>query len=367
MSKGASTHSKNPRQAVAVLSLDVAATVGAQAQITPDGLFRARDGRPEKIPGWKMSPAIAGRLLAKLRARKTPIVVDYEHQTLLADTNGQPAPAAGWIDPASIEYREGDGLFAPIQWTVRAKAYIESGEYKFLSPVLPYDPQTGEVLDLLHVALTNFPGVDGMAAVAALSTRYNLNPATEDHEMDKAQLIAALGLAADATDAQIEATIVALKAKAAVAGEVRTTLGIDDAADAVAAVAALKTSAAAVKPDLTQYVPKAVYDETRGQLAALKASSDTGEIERLIEEGLKDGRIPGKATADHLRTQGLAALKAHLADSPSIAALKATQTQGKKPDGDGKGDGQLTAEEIAVCKAQGLTHEAFLAAKKSAA
>jgi phage I-like protein len=340
------------RQAVAVLSLDVASGAAA-SQLTPDGLFRARDGRPEKLPGWKMAPEIATRLIARLRARRTPIVVDYEHQTLLADQNGLPAPAAGWIDPARVEYREGEGLFAPIDWTDRAKSYIESGEYKFLSPVLPYDKNSGEILDLLHVALTNNPAVDGMAAVAALSTRFDLDPQQQESTpVTREQLISLLGLAADATDKQIEEGMAALKAKA-------------ESADALAAdVAALKAQQPA-KPDMSQYVPKAVHDETRSQLAALKGAGETAEVERLIEEGVADGRIAGKATADWLRTQGLAALKAHLEDAPTIAALKGSQTQGKKPD-DGKADDELSEEELAVCKSMGMSVDDYKAARATA-
>lgn len=164
------------RKAVAVLSLGLMSREPTTFQITPDGIFRARDGRPAHLQGWKIDGAIAQRLIGKLRARQTPIVVDYEHQTVNAERNGRPAPAAGWIDPATVEYRPGRGLFAEIAWTPHAKKMIETGEYKFLSPVLPYDTSTGEVLDLLHVALTNFPAVDGMEAVAALAARYAFDP-----------------------------------------------------------------------------------------------------------------------------------------------------------------------------------------------
>lgn len=162
--------------AVAVLSVDLPRNAERAFQLTPDGIFRARDGRPAHLPGWRMDAGIAQRLIDKLRARQTPVVVDYEHQTINTERNGKPAPAAGWIDPATVEYRPGHGLFAGIAWTPRAQAMIGAGEYKYLSPVLPYDTATGEILDLLHVALTNLPAVDGMAVVAALASRYALDP-----------------------------------------------------------------------------------------------------------------------------------------------------------------------------------------------
>lgn len=356
--------------ALTVLSFDATAGADGMAQLVPDGLFRSRDGRPTTLDGWRMSPQIAERVLARLRARQTPIVVDYEHQTILSETNGQPAPAAGWIDPASVVYRPGSGLYAPIKWTERARGYIAAGEYLYLSPVLRTDERTGEVLDLLHVALVNDPAVDGMSSVAvALRARFGLssnasggasasaNPRTEDPDVNELlkKLAAALGLPENTTEAAALEGVQALKAQADQVAEARTALGVDDKAALPEAITALK-SAADKKPDLSGYVPKAVFEETRAQLVALKANSDTAEIDRLIEEGLADGRIAGKATADYLRSEGLTALKAHLADSPSVAALKSTQTKGKQPDGSGE-DGAISAAEKQVAAAMGLTDD----------
>jgi phage I-like protein len=52
---------------------------------------------------------------------------------------------------------------------------IAGKEYRYLSPVFSYDKQTGEVLELHHVGLTNFPALDGMSALPALAAaRFNL-------------------------------------------------------------------------------------------------------------------------------------------------------------------------------------------------
>ncbi|MCW5597794.1 MAG: hypothetical protein KIT59_01570 [Nitrosomonas sp.] len=92
-------------------------------------------------------------------------MVDYEHQTLLAAQNGQPAPAAGWF--GKLAWRE-SGLFAvDVEWTGRASQMIEGGECRYISPVFAYDKKTGKVKRLLHAALTNNPALDGMDAVAA--------------------------------------------------------------------------------------------------------------------------------------------------------------------------------------------------------
>ena len=143
---------------------------GGAIQLFPAGAFKARDGRPNETASghWLINDAIAARLIAKVVASATDLVIDYEHQTLNSAENGQPAPAAGWFH--GLEWRAGDGLFAiDTRWTGRAKAMIEAGEYRYLSPVFSYDQQTGEVLDLHHVGLTNYPALDGMAALPALA------------------------------------------------------------------------------------------------------------------------------------------------------------------------------------------------------
>ena len=48
-----------------------------------------------------------------------------------------------------------------------AKAFIEQDEYRFISPVFSFNPQSGDVLELKGAALTNVPALDGLGAVAA--------------------------------------------------------------------------------------------------------------------------------------------------------------------------------------------------------
>jgi phage I-like protein len=329
-------------------------------RLIPAGEFDAPRGAFSGSGPWRLPEAAARRVMMRAAARSTHIPIDYEHQTLMVERNGQPAPAAGWVDPATLTWRadgEEPGLYGHVRWTERAAAAIAGDEYRYLSPVFPYDPETGEVLDLLHLALTNTPAIDSGEITARAAARMSIIESQEDDTVKREQLIELLGLAADATDEQITAALTAGREARTALAALRTELGVDEKGDPKTAIAALKAAKPA-EPDLSQYVPKAVFDEQAAQLAALKASGDTAEIDRLIEEGLADGRIAGEATATWLREQGLAALKSHLADAPSIAALKATQTRGKAPEGD-KGDGELTEAELAVCRNMGLDPKAY--------
>lgn len=91
-------------------------------------------------------------------------MIDYEHQTLKAEKNGQPAPAAGWMH--ALRWIEGKGLHALAELTERAKEQIKAGEYRYFSPVIQYSTKTGEVTKLLMGALTNNPAIHGMAAIS---------------------------------------------------------------------------------------------------------------------------------------------------------------------------------------------------------
>ena len=86
-----------------------------EIRLLPDGAFAARDGRPGTLTGgnlnaWNLSGPGAEHVLDQWRRRETPLAVDYEHQSLNARHNGQPAPAAGWIE--SLRYEPGQGLFS---------------------------------------------------------------------------------------------------------------------------------------------------------------------------------------------------------------------------------------------------------------
>lgn len=338
----------NPR-AYAACTFEVQAD-GAAIQLLPAGAFRARDGRPKEVAAWRIDGQIAARLIAQVAARATDVVVDYEHQTLNSAENGLPAPAAGWFH--ALEWREGAGLFATdVRWTERARAMIDAGEYRYLSPVFSYDPQTGEVLDLHHVGLTNYPALDGMASLPALAAaRFDLAApgaaSAEENTVNREQLIALLGLSSDASEEDIQTALTALKADAGQTEELKQQL------------AAAKTQAA----DPAKYVPVAVVESLKQDIAALKTHQTAGEVEQLVQAGLSDGRLlpAQEAWARELGQSNLAALKGYLDKTPAIAALKGQQSQGKQPDVPTKVE-ELSTEAMAVCKAMGIAPADYLA------
>lgn len=329
-----------------VASLAAALVPGQKAvRILPAGAFRAADGsgRPLDVPAWRIDAAQAAKIIAGHQARATRLVVDYEHQTLLTAKNGQPAPAAGWIE--RLEWREpaGDepgGLYAYVSWTEKATAMIAAGEYRYLSPVFPYDA-TGLVLDIGPTALTNHPGLDGLTDLARLSAVFPDQEMMSMNELQK-KLLAALGLPETTSEADALAAVAALKAQAA---------------EQTAKVAALQ----AATPDPAHYVPMATHIQTQNALAELTAKVEKAERDGLISAALADGRILGAEQQSYWEAQPLAALKAYLAVAKPLAALQGMQTAGKKMDGGAPT--KPSDVELAVCKALGLTPEQYAAGK----
>lgn len=297
--------------------------------LLPAGEFKAVDGRPENLKiglkAWKLTPVRAALIAADVAARKTPLVIDYEHQTLHAMFNGAEAPAAGFFN--KVEFDAVTGLSAvDVDWNEKAKNYIKNGEYRYASAVFAYDKKSGEVTQLLHAALTNNPGLDGLAEISALAAKHFQTTPTE--EPMKTLLIAALALngASFAKDEDLVTHIAGLKSTA----------------DSVPALEAQIVTLKASQFDATKHAPIAELTRLSGELAAalgrvseFQAKASEIEVAALIENAMSKGKIVA-ATKDYFTEMGkrdIAALKSYIEKQPEIEALKTTQTGGKAPDG----------------------------------
>lgn len=294
-------------------------------RMIPAGEFRSIDGRPEGLKAWTLSAANAVQIVAQVNALKTPRVIDWEHQTLRSQGNGQPAPAAGWF--STVEWRDGDGLYATdVEWTAEAAEQIAAKKYRFISPVFGFDGKTGAVVSLAHAALTNTPGLDGLTDLAALAASL-FPPVPIDKETPMKLVLAALGLAATATEPEIVEAIAALKSS-------HTT----ETAALSAQIATLKTAA----PDPAKYVEIATLNAVQGELATAKSelekfktADQDAKIDKLVTEALSAGKLT-PATEDWARNLGknnFAALSEYIEKAQAVVKPGGTQTGGKKPEG----------------------------------
>lgn len=295
-----------------------------QAQLLPAGDFAARDGRPGPGKHWRLSDAQGQALAARLNdvAAQTPIVIDYEHQTMLAEKNGQPAPAAGWMK--SFEWRPGQGLFSQVEWTARARAQIDAGEYKFISPVIAYDKASGEIRGVVNAALVNLPAILGMAPVMA-SLAHQFHPDEPENEMNIALLVAALSLAATATETEVTTAIkslvdenAALKAKPAIPPGLVTALGLANDADEGTAVAALAALKGAKDSDKTTLATLGTEVQT------LRSQILDRDLNEALEGAIAARKITPaqRASLADIGKRDFAWLKGHLAALQAIPGLE---------------------------------------------
>ena len=253
--------------------------------------IEGRDGRK-----WRLDDVAHVALSSYDSDRDIPI--DYEHATEIKAPEGEPAPAAGWIKQLQVR---GGALWGEVEWTERGRQMVAGREYRYLSPVFAFERESGNIVRLLSAGLTNNPNLR--------MTALNREGATMNKE-----ILAALGLAEDATDEQVVTAINTLKQER-------------DSAEEKARNSADSSSA---PPSLEKFVPRADYDQAvqraanaEAKVAEAEKQALDNEIEAEITKALEAGKIT-PATADYHRAQckaegGLERFKKYIEAAPEVA------------------------------------------------
>lgn len=352
---------------MAALSLEIASkgTPDGYFLVFPEGATRSGDGsgRPTECDSWKLDASNGYPLADLLNARPTDMVIDYEHQTLHKERNGQPAPAAGWLAAGQFEYVDGVGLCnrAP-SWTTRATQAIAGREYRYKSPVIAYDGD-GTVTNVMNVAITNQPALLTLDELTALSAKFNVTE-KQDKTMKPllAYVIASLGLPEKTTEDEavtaLSAQVDDFKVKASDAK-----VEIDDAKP-LAALSSVFTATA--EPDPAKYVPVSTMNDTVAALNAQITTLQGNQVdpnEALLTAALSDGRLlpAQEAWAKSYAASDPAGFKTYLDNAPVIAALNSKQTHGKPDPVASDKITALSAEQKEVADGMGISHVDMIA------
>jgi phage I-like protein len=113
---------------------------------------------------YRLSRDSAMRLMELYRGRGLKITFDYDHAAVQKDMRPGDGKAAGKCD---LELRA-DGIYCVnIEYTPTALKGVEEGEWIYFSPAFIPNEETKEIEELINVALTNIPALDGIEALAA--------------------------------------------------------------------------------------------------------------------------------------------------------------------------------------------------------
>lgn len=190
--------------------------------------------------------------------------------------------ASGWIH--DIELRE-DGPYALIEWTARAKGFIDAKELLYLSPEFwteftNRDTGKKQGPTLIGFALTNVPFLKELPPLAAAEQSTQADPPADTgaKRMDKKLICALLGLAEDVADTAVLAKLKEL----AEAGQ-KLTLSETKVAELVAlkeTAAKLTERVAALEKDKAT-----LLSENATFLADKKKTEVTAFFDDLVREG----------------------------------------------------------------------------------
>lgn len=328
-------------------------------RLLPLGEVNLVDGRPS----FEVDPESLADLVKAFGARGTDLVIDYEHQSL---TGGQ-APAAGWIK--DLEVRE-DGLWAQVEWTSQAEGYLKQREYRYFSPVLRLDPASRRPQELMNVALTNIPAIQGLSPLVAKWGGEALTALTLQAKSGSEAL--------EVTAATEASNVEADEEESPWSEELRARLDLGPEAPE----SALWQRSVELFRDLAQDLglpAEATCSQVKGGLEALKAgNAQVAALEeelaalkdrlreetslRAVEEAILAGKISPaqKEWALSYCRQDPDNFRTYVDQAPRVVPVGERLNLGEERHREDQG---LTPEELAICRAINLTPEAYSQAK----
>lgn len=286
-------------------------------------------------------------LKAFIASQGNEIHFDYEHASL----DKTAAPAAGWIK--ELVWEEGIGIRARVEWTAKAAEFIANKEYKYFSPVFYVRKSDSRISGLDSVALTNRPLTSNLTPILArLEAGLEKETNKEEKRMDRKELIKALGLENDATDALILEALAKLgiklpaaktETKEVIPEKITAALDLkkdDDISTIVASILALKQT------DKTG-VSREDFKKLQAKLAEKEATD-------AVNAAMKAGKIAPvqKEWATEYAKDDLKGFQTFIAKAPVVVPFD--KLPGKTED---KTAGTMTETDLQIAKMMGVSED----------
>ena len=293
------------------IEIEEACSVSVRALRMPVALSEivvAPDGEVESTKGnFVVDSEAFEEIVKRFAEHGTDLPVDYEHQTLggdYASPDGK-APAAGWIK--ALTYQPGRGIVAKVEWTEKARAMIQSGEYGYMSPVVLVRKSDRRAIGLHSVALTNKPAIANLERLVAKE----LGMSTATKEKPKAQAnadgadmtpLARIAEAVGLTDIgdDMAAALDAILSKVAAMKPASTPADAVAAKDALAKVAGrvglakdatAETIVAKIDELRAGTVNAEQYEALKAKVADLQAKETDRTVNVMLAEAISAGKL----------------------------------------------------------------------------
>lgn len=244
---------------------------------TPEWVFLIPAGEVVGRDGRRWNNTLPGVILESFVELARDLPIDIEHSTEIKGPKGEPAPAIGWIK--ELQDRGGQ-IWGKAEWTEQGRQLVGDRAYRYLSPVIIYEKDGGNIVGITSAAVTNQPNLK----LSALNHQNGSEQLTMEDSMLKAML-AALALSENATEAEALAKINTLNSNLASANN------------------------RAENPSLEKFVPRADFDSALAKannaeqkLAEVKKAELDKAVNHAIDQALKDGKIT-PATSDYHKAQ----------------------------------------------------------------
>lgn len=316
-------------------------------QLVPAGTFTGVDGRG---PYHLRDPqAVIATSLHHFGGR---LPIDENHAIDLKAPKGEPSPARGWI--VELQEREGS-IWGRVEWTEEGARLVAGKAYRGISPCI-YRNAAGDIVAVGRASLVNQPNLRQLATLHH-----------QDHNMDLiAQLRAALGLGADASEADVLAAVAANKTvvdtHSASIKTIAKAAGLSDtlAADGIAAELQSRQSGT----DQAAAQLRQTVVDLQSQLTTLQSTSAKKDATRFVDDAIAAGRAGVFPLRDHYIEQ-------HMKDparvEKEIGALPILNGRQTRPPASDLADpvAALSDDQLKVCELMGVDPAEFAKTAKT--
>jgi len=315
-----------------------------------NGQITGIDGR-----GWQMD---AESIIANAVASKTDYPIDYNHASLDARKTGAVAPAAGWVDHATLEARP-DGIYGRVQWNEAAVNHLTEREFRYTSPVFTFNPKTGKTLAYKGSGLTHYPNLGDLTPV----TNSNEGESVMDEIIEEIREALNLPTASNAAEIKVELDkLFSRVGKLATNSDARLIdqVGMIEARLESAETKAVAAVAANAQGDPAQFVPRAEFDRVDNALKTITTTQENQRVEAAVNTALDAGKIAPASLdwAKDLCRTNPKSFDEFVANTAQVIPM------GESNHGSSEHASALSDEEAAVCSQLGLSTDDYLKTKK---